>query len=102
MIKTLATQYFSIVIFSILRPLLYSAANDYCARVFGFRNFGKVYGTMILVAGLFNLLQYLLSYIATEVLNGNYQPINAVLVGLTTLTFIFPYYLWKKRKNTKL
>jgi len=37
-------QYTTVLIFAIYRPLYYTAISDYCAKIFGFRTFGKVYG----------------------------------------------------------
>lgn len=40
----LIAQYATVIIFAIYRPLYYTAVSDYCAKIFGFRTFGKVYG----------------------------------------------------------
>jgi len=37
-------QYTTVLIFAIYRPLYYTSISDYCAKIFGFRTFGKVYG----------------------------------------------------------
>ena len=37
-------QYTTVLIFAIYRPLYYTSVSDYCAKIFGFRTFGKVYG----------------------------------------------------------
>jgi hypothetical protein len=41
---TLWAQYTTVLIFAIYRPLYYTSVSDYCAKIFGFRTFGKVYG----------------------------------------------------------
>src|SRR5271170_1990899 len=43
-IPNLIAQYATVLIFAIYRPLYYTAVSDYCAKIFGFRTFGKVYG----------------------------------------------------------
>ena len=43
-LPNLIAQYATVLIFSIYRPLYYTAVSDYCAKIFGFRTFGKVYG----------------------------------------------------------
>jgi len=43
----LYAQYATVLIFSIYRPLYYTSVSDYCAKIFGFRTFGKVYGTSL-------------------------------------------------------
>ena len=40
----LIAQYVTVLIFAIYRPLYYTSVSDYCAKIFGFRTFGKVYG----------------------------------------------------------
>ena len=44
LIPNLIAQYATVLIFAIYRPLYYTAVSDYCAKIFGFRTFGKVYG----------------------------------------------------------
>lgn len=48
-IPNLICQYITVLIFAIYRPLYYTAISDYCAKIFGFRTFGKVYGTLPLL-----------------------------------------------------
>ena len=44
-LPNIIAQYTTVLIFAIYRPLYYTAISDYCAKIFGFRTFGKVYGT---------------------------------------------------------
>lgn len=43
-VPNIIAQYTTVLIFAIYRPLYYTAISDYCAKIFGFRTFGKVYG----------------------------------------------------------
>lgn len=43
-LPNIIAQYATVLIFAIYRPLYYTAISDYCAKIFGFRTFGKVYG----------------------------------------------------------
>lgn len=45
-IPNITAQYATVIIFAIYRPLYYTAISDYCAKIFGFRTFGKVYGIL--------------------------------------------------------
>ena len=47
----------NVCLFVIYRPFYYTTVSDYSAKVFGFVTFGKVYGLVICLAGLFNFLQ---------------------------------------------
>jgi hypothetical protein len=68
---------------------------DYAAKVFGFHTFGKVYGLIICLAGLFNFLQTPLDAVTHKVFDENPVPINLILlaiamtVGATLTTFIY-------------
>jgi hypothetical protein len=45
-LPNLIAQYITAITFAIYRPLYYTAVSDYCAKIFGFRTFGKVYGIL--------------------------------------------------------
>jgi hypothetical protein len=75
------------------RPFYYTAVSDYSAKVFGFQTFGKVYGLIICLAGLFNFLQSPLDALTHKVFHRNPVPINlglmGVAVGVGTALVIF-------------
>ncbi|TPX32692.1 hypothetical protein SmJEL517_g04220 [Synchytrium microbalum] len=92
-IPNLQLQYVTALFFTLLRPLVYTTGNDYCGKTFGFVTFGRVYGTMNLAAGGFNLIQYLLSYIALNFMHGQYWGVNLVVTILQVSMIAFPIYL---------
>ncbi len=57
MIPVLAVQYATFLMFIVLRSSLYSCAIQMCGQQFGFRTFGRIYGTMMLISGGFNFSQ---------------------------------------------
>jgi hypothetical protein len=68
--------------------------------VFGFHTFGKVYGLIICLAGLFNFLQTPLDAITHNVFDRNPVPINLILLAIaltvgTTLTA----FVWHKSRD---
>lgn len=71
----------NVVLFVLYRPFYYTAVSDYSAKVFGFVNFGRVYGLIICLAGLFNFLQSPLDALTHVVFDLNPIPINAILTG---------------------
>ncbi|KAK3676569.1 hypothetical protein LTR78_003343 [Recurvomyces mirabilis] len=89
--------YANIVLFVLYRPLYYTAVSDYSAKVFGFETFGKVYGLIICLAGLFNFSQQGLDTLTHGVLKGDPVPVNvgllitAFLVGVVLVGFV-----WRK------
>ncbi|KAI1437991.1 FMP42 protein [Xylaria sp. CBS 124048] len=74
--------YANVCLFVLYRPFYYTAVSDYCAKVFGFRTFGTVYGTIICIAGLFNFAQSGLDYLFHNTSNGDPRPVNTVLIAL--------------------
>ncbi|KAJ2906105.1 Protein FMP42 [Zalerion maritima] len=93
----------NILIFVVYRPFYYTAVSDYCGKVFGFATFGTVYGTLICIAGLGNILQNVLDYIFHKVCHGNPFAINLglVLVGIVVGIALVAYVRWgvKRRQN---
>lgn len=86
--------YCNICLFVLYRPFYYTAVSDFSAKVFGFRTFGVVYGTIICLSGLFNLSQPGLDYLFHQTFQGNPVPVNAMLmsaglaVGISLVTYV--------------
>lgn len=74
--------YANICLFVLYRPFYYTAVSDYSAKVFGFRTFGTVYGTIICMSGLFNFSQSGLDYLFHITFNGNPIPVNVLLLSM--------------------
>jgi MFS family permease len=72
--------YANISLFVLYRPFYYTAVSDYVAKVFGFRTFGTVYGTIICLAGLFNFSQSGFDALLHNVFHGDPVPINVILL----------------------
>jgi hypothetical protein len=85
----------NVCLFVVYRPFYYTTVSDYSAKVFGFVTFGKVYGLIICLAGLFNFLQSPLDALTHVVFNLNPVPVNvmlmslAVIVGTALVSFTF-------------
>lgn len=74
--------YANVCLFVLYRPFYYTAVSDYTAKVFGFRTFGTVYGTIICLSGLFNFSQSGLDYLFHETFENNPVPVNIMLLSL--------------------
>ncbi|KAF2737640.1 MFS general substrate transporter [Polyplosphaeria fusca] len=91
--------YANIVLFVVYRPLYYTTVSDYAAKVFGFATFGKVYGLIICLAGLFNFAQSALDALTHKAFANNPIPVNlilllvALLIGLVMVAFV-----WRKSR----
>ncbi|TGZ80654.1 MFS general substrate transporter [Ascodesmis nigricans] len=77
--------YMNILLFCAYRPFYYTVVSDYCAKVFGVRTFGKIYGAVICMAGLFNLSQAALDALVHRVFGGDPRPVNAALLVLAVI-----------------
>lgn len=104
----LPATYLGIVLLVLYRPFYYTAVLDFCAKVFGFETFGTVYGTIICISGMANILQQVMDKATHTVFHMNPVPINS---GLTVLTVIFAVAILvfvrsqemaMKRKNLEL
>ncbi|KAI8624689.1 FMP42 protein [Xylariaceae sp. FL1651] len=74
--------YANVCLFVLYRPFYYTAVSDYSAKVFGFRTFGTVYGTIICLSGLLNFSQSGLDYLFHKTFHGDPVPVNLILLGL--------------------
>ncbi|KAI1409785.1 MFS general substrate transporter [Hypoxylon sp. FL1857] len=95
--------YANIVLFVLYRPFYYTAVSDYSAKVFGFRTFGKVYGTIICLSGLLNFSQSALDYLFHRTFRGDPVPVNLLLLtlGLVIGICLVGYVGLKSRRLTK-
>ena len=91
----LSAAYLNIILFVVYRPFYYTAVSDYAAKVFGFYTFGKVYGLIICISGLFNLAQSALDALRFQIFNNDPVPVNVILlasvgsVGGLLVAFVF-------------
>lgn len=73
--------YLGICLFVLYRPFYYTAVSDYSAKVFGFRTFGTVYGTIICLSGLLNFSQSGLDYLFHKTFDNDPIPVNIMLLA---------------------
>jgi hypothetical protein len=68
----------AISLVSIYRPFFYASISDYAARVFGFRDFGTVYGLVIFVSAVVGFAQVGLDMLTLEEFRGREE--NGIVV----------------------
>lgn len=91
---SMLAAYANIILFVLYRPFYYTAVSDYSAKVFGFRTFGTVYGTIICFAGLLNFSQSGLDYLLHETFGGDPVPVNlglmatGLVIGMAMVLFV--------------
>jgi len=93
-----ALAYAAFAVFAFCRPLLYTMAAAFIGQVFGFANFGKLYGLVFTVAGAVNLCVRGLHWVA---LTYSYQTANMVMIVLQTSTVVFPLVLAFRRRGNE-
>lgn len=98
-IPSLTAAYANIALFVIYRPFYYAAVSDLCAKVFGFRTFGTVYGTLISLSGAFGFAQYGLDYLFQVTFGGNPVPVNVILLCLVASVgaVLVGYVAWQTK-----
>ncbi|OJJ84022.1 putative MFS transporter Fmp42 [Aspergillus glaucus CBS 516.65] len=69
-IPSLPAAYITTALMTLYRPFFYASISDYAARVFGFRNFGTVYGLVIFISGVVGFAQAGLDTLAWKKENG--------------------------------
>lgn len=74
--------YLNIIIFVGYRPFYYTVVSDYCAKVFGVATFGKVYGAVICISGLFNFFSAFLDTVTFQWCGGDPRPANLLLMTM--------------------
>jgi MFS family permease len=85
----------NVCLFVVYRPFYYTTVSDYAAKVFGFQTFGKVYGLIICLAGLFNFLESPLDAATHVHFNRDPVPVNVLLlsvafvVGTALVSFVY-------------
>ncbi|KAK2743892.1 hypothetical protein FQN57_004515 [Myotisia sp. PD_48] len=92
--------YFNIVFFVLCRPYFYTTISDYCAKIFGFQTFGRVYGLIICISGVFNFLQSPLEILTMTKFRQNPIPVNAILTsaGFVAGAVLVVFLWWKSRR----
>lgn len=99
-IPSMPAAYAGVVIFTLYRPLYYTAISDYSAKVFGFATFGKVYGLIICLAGLFNFSQAALDALTHHVFGNDPVPVNVILLSTAFVVGIaLVGYVWTKSRS---
>ncbi|KAK9248581.1 major facilitator superfamily domain-containing protein [Lipomyces tetrasporus] len=96
---SLIAAYGNIGIFVIYRSLFYTTTSDYSAKVFGFDTFGKVYGLISTISGVFNFAQSAFDHLTHEVLGRDPRPVNVSLLLLSTS--IGSLWVWYVAAQTK-
>lgn len=86
MIHSYTANMIGMFLLVIYRPFYYTLVSDYTRKVFGFRNFGIVYGLLTFVCGATTVFQTYLDFLTQKKFNGNSNPVNLILLVLTLIS----------------
>ncbi|GJP72903.1 hypothetical protein CLOP_g3674 [Closterium sp. NIES-67] len=90
----LPVQLVAFVAFAIARAFIYSTMAAYVGSLFGFRNFGRLYGINRLGGAFLTVLQYPLMSVCESSTGAQFVVVNGIfLIIELILTATFPYYL---------
>lgn len=89
-----------IIVFVVFRPFYYTVVSDITSKVFGFDNFGTVYGLMICICGICNIGQKWLDELTHTYFNMDPTPVNMALFIATLIScFSMLCYVYKQTEN---
>ncbi|CAI5996280.1 unnamed protein product [Closterium sp. NIES-65] len=90
----LPMQLVAFLAFAIARAFIYSTMAAYVGTLFGFRNFGRLYGINRLGGAFLTLLQYPLMSACESSMGAQFVLVNGLFLAIELiLTATFPYYL---------
>ncbi|GAV51697.1 hypothetical protein ZYGR_0AF01680 [Zygosaccharomyces rouxii] len=98
--KSFTLHLIGILILVVYRPFVYTVISDYTAKVFGFDTFGTVYGLLISISGMFNMVQSILDRLTHTTFKMNPTPLNSILVLITVVSGLA--LLWDVRRQLRL
>ncbi|KAK9465836.1 major facilitator superfamily domain-containing protein [Lipomyces arxii] len=98
----LFAAYGNIMIFVVFRSLFYTTISDFTAKVFGFDTFGKVYGLISTISGVFNFAQSGFDHMTHETFGDDPRPINGILLLVSTaIGGALVWYVFEQTKKIK-
>jgi len=92
-LPNLGVQVLGFILFSIVRAFYYSTLCTYLTEVFGWKNFGRLYGIAMFIGGLFGLLQYGIVEMTLRLFSGDFLPQTIIQLVIVTLMLLYPIRL---------
>mmetsp|Transcript_18852 Transcript_18852/g.20983 ORF Transcript_18852/g.20983 Transcript_18852/m.20983 type:complete len:491 (-) Transcript_18852:7-1479(-) len=89
-----APQYAAYVVFSTIRMYFFGVLANFISKVFGFRNFGRLYGVLGSINGIVSFLIYGVSALALNTFQGEFLVVNIIQVVCISLLSFFPIFLF--------
>ncbi|RKF55932.1 Protein FMP42 [Golovinomyces cichoracearum] len=89
--------YTNVCLFVLYRPFYYTMICDLTGKVFGFQNFGVVYGLMFFISGFFNFTASFLDELRYKSFHKNPIPINIFLIAISMSVGIV-FFIFVKTK----
>lgn len=100
MIPSLPTAYLSAILYICYVSFYSSQSYCFVSDTFSSAHFGKIVGTIHLVAGFLSLLKIPMQKLVVDVFNSVYYYPCLIMLALCGINFlVLSFLLWKKRKN---
>lgn len=97
LVPNLSFQAINFFIFTCFRAYLYATINTLIATTFGVQTMGRIIGVVFTTAAIIGLAQYPMAVVSEVYFEGDYTPMNALLVGVAILpalvTFRYGSYI---------
>ena len=92
LIPVLSYQVANFFIFTCFRAYLYATINSLIASTFGVATMGRIIGVVFTTAAVFGLVQYPISVISEVTFEGDYTPMNIMLLFVAILPVIATFH----------
>jgi hypothetical protein len=103
LVPNLSVQMINFFIFTCFRAYLYATINTLIATTFGVQTMGRIIGVAFTTAAVIGLVQYPMAVVSEVYFEGDYTPMNALLVGVAILpvlvTFKYGSYITALSSN---
>jgi LAT3 family solute carrier family 43 protein 3 len=97
LVPNLSVQTVNFFVFTGFRAYLYATINTLIATTFGVQTMGRIIGVTFTTAAIVGLVQYPMAVVSEVYFEGDYTPMNALLVGVAILpalvTFKYGSYI---------
>lgn len=97
-IPNLYVQAVTFVLMAFFRAFLFGGMSSYVALIFGFTNFGQLWGLIMFTSGILNFISIVVEWATLHYLQSNFLIPNAVLAGTSALLLLFPLWIWRVSK----
>ena len=98
-VPVLGVQAVTFVLMAFFRAFLFGGMSSYVAIVFGFANFGQLWGLIMFSSGILNFGSVAIEFATLHALGGNFFWPNTAMALGSALLIVFPIWIWKVSRD---